>query len=75
MYIGIIYAWIIDTIASYILQENKKASAVKAFTHFKIVKNPKAEEPLPNPFELPRNYPQDVMDELKQNRLSGRARL
>ena len=47
---------------------------MKAFTHMKIVKNPKAEEPLPNPFELPCNYPQDVMDELKQNRLSRRAR-
>ena len=45
-----------------------------AFTHLKIVKKPKAEDPLPTPFELPRNYPQDVMDELKQNRLSGRAR-
>ena len=42
--------------------------------HLKIVKKPKAEDPLPIPFELPRNYPQNVMDELKQNRLSGRAR-
>ena len=45
-----------------------------AFTHLKIIKKPKAEDSLPTPFELPRNYPQDVMDELKENRLSGRAR-
>ena len=60
----------------YILQENKNINTVKAlaFTHLKIVKKPKAEDPLPIPFELPCNYPQNVMDELKQNRLSGRAR-
>ena len=45
-----------------------------AFTHLKIIKKPKVEDPLPIPFELPHNYPQDVMDELKENRLSGRAR-
>jgi len=57
-----------------ILQENKKTNAIKAFTHLKIVRNPKVEEPLPIPIELPHNYLQDVVDELNQNRLNGRAR-
>lgn len=42
------------------------------FAHLKIEK--KIEEPLPIPFELPINYPKDVMEELSHNRLSGKAR-
>ena len=41
------------------------------FAHLKIEKK---EEPLPIPFELPINYPKDVMEELSHNRLSGKAR-
>ena len=41
------------------------------FAHLKIEKK---EEPLPIPFELPTNYPKDVMEELSVNRLSGKAR-
>ena len=40
----------------------------------KIIKEQKAEKPLPTPFELPRNYPKEVMDDLKLNRLSVGAR-
>ena len=32
------------------------------------------EEPLPQPFELPRNYPRIVQEGLKEGRLTGRAR-
>ena len=39
-----------------------------------MVKEQKSEKPLPIPFELPHNYPKEVMDDLKQNRLSGGAR-
>jgi len=41
------------------------------FAHLKIEKR---EEPLPIPFELPRNYHKDVTEELSHNRLSGKAR-
>ena len=34
----------------------------------------KSEKALPIPFELPCNYPKDVVDDLKEKRLSGRAR-
>ena len=40
----------------------------------KIIKEQKTEKPLPTPFELPRNYPKEVMDDLKLNRLSGGVR-
>ena len=40
----------------------------------KMTKEHKSEKPLPIPFELPHNYPKEVMDDLKQNRLSGGAR-
>ena len=46
----------------------------KAFSHMKVVKEQKTEKPLPTPFELPHNYPKEVMDDLKLNRLSGGAR-
>jgi len=42
------------------------------FSHLKLEK--KVEEPLPIPFDLPKNYSKDVMEELRQNRLSGIAR-
>ena len=51
-----------------------KAAPIKAFSHIKIIKERKAEKPLPIPFELPHNYPKEVMDDLKLNRLSGGAR-
>lgn len=40
----------------------------------KIIKEQKTEKSLLKLFELPRNYPKEVMDNLKLNRLSGGAR-
>lgn len=58
----------------FILQEN----AAKPFVHNKIIIRKsfetQNEEPLPIPFELPKNFSQDVKKDLKENRLIGRAR-
>ena len=40
----------------------------------KMAKEQASEKPLPIPFELPHNYPKEVMHDLKQNRLSRAAR-
>ena len=60
---------------SYIkLQEN----AVKPFVHKKITISKsfesECEEPLPIPFELSKNFSQDVQKDLEENRLIGRTR-
>lgn len=62
--------------SSVIVKEEQ--STTTAFSHIKSkVKSftkKGQEEPLRMPFELPRNYPQVVMADLEQGKLSGKAR-
>ena len=50
---------------------------MKPFVHKKIIcksSEAQSEDPLPVPFELPKNFPQDVQKDLQSSRLIGRAR-
>jgi len=52
-------------------------TAAKPFVHNKIIRKSfetESEGPLPIPFELPKNFSQDVQKDLKENRLIRRER-
>ena len=53
----------------------KSEPSTTAFGHLgKLVSKRKLEKPLPIPYDLPCNYPSIVMNDLAQNKLTGKAR-